>query len=354
MRLVVALLLLAPAAQATPPEPDLGAVKPDANTQSRAEVAVAQQNIKQTIAILTDAWGRFSAAMSRPLPGAPIAARSAHRPALHLIPAGTFEMGSPDRESPRIDDEIQHTVTLTRPFLMMRTEVTQRQWSALMGNEPSFFADRPDAPVERVNWFEAVAFANALSKVEGLSACYTLTDCRAGYSAGDGCGEHDELCAGGFECTVQSHAYCAGYRLPTEAEWEYAARAGATASRHGAAREVSWYAENSGGVFEGGDNVGGKTQAVGRKTPNAWGLHDMLGNVQEWTGDWQAAYPDGSVVDPKGPESGEWRVYRGGSWLSNFEPRFAARSAYLPDQGGRAQGLRLIRVTVESSAAHDL
>jgi formylglycine-generating enzyme required for sulfatase activity len=192
------------------------------------------------------------------------------------VASGSFLMGTPPGEPLRQDEEIPRRVTLTRAFRIAATEVTQGQWLALMPrSRPQSGEDRP---VTSVSWKEAQEFCLELSKKEGKA-----------------------------------------YRLPTEAEWEYACRAG-RASPPVAGVElaaVAWYADDSEGT----------THPVGLKEPNAWGLHDMLGNVSEWTMDVYGPYPRGEgVEDPTGPATGSSRVVRGGSWRS-FPPalRCAAR-----------------------------
>ena len=177
---------------------------------------------------------------------------------LKLIPAGEFMMG----------DSSKHKVKLTKPFYIGIYPVTQKEWQKVMGSNPSYFKG-DDLPVEQVSWHDCQEFIGALNKKEG-----------------------------GWK-----------YRLPTEAEWEYACRAGSTTrfcygdddSRLG---EYAWYDANS----------NKKTHPVGIKRPNAWGLHDMHGNLWEWCEDWYGDYPSGEVTDPTGPSSGSARVDRGGSW----------------------------------------
>jgi formylglycine-generating enzyme required for sulfatase activity len=188
-----------------------------------------------------------------------------------------------------------------------------------------------------VNWYSAVGFANALSVREGLSPCYTLTGCS---DAANGWkdGAHSG-CSGATFAGLS----CTGYRLPTESEWEYAARSGTTTATYAGnvtgtdcddrtLPPIAWFCGNS----------DGRTQSVATRQANAWGLYDMLGNVYEWTWDWYGTYP-GAVTDPLGPSSGSRRVLRGGGW-DDYESR--ARAAYRyrgPDDRGSDYGFRLAR-----------
>lgn len=196
---------------------------------------------------------------------------------LAWIPAGEFLMGSPFDDASRMPDELPRRVVITRPFRMGVTEVTQAEWRAVMDASPSRFPG-DDRPVEMVSWKDAVEFCRRLSEREGKV-----------------------------------------YRLPTEAEWEYACRAGRERPpAPGRLPALAWFAENS----------GKETHPVAGKRPNRWGLYDMLGNVAEWCADGYGPYADeATVTDPTGAtEEGAPRVVRGGSWL-HFAPacRPAAR-----------------------------
>lgn len=267
--------------------------------------------------------------------GRPVASATAHRPALMPIPAGEFTMGSPAEEQGRDNDETQHTVTLTRPILMMRTEVTQAQWTAVMGANPSYFKNCPDCPVERVSWFDAVAYANALSHREGRSACYALTNCAG--APGTGCAGRQVGCDGNYQCAVEPRRMCTGYRLPTEAEWEYAARAGDRSVRYGPVASVAWYDGNS-------DE---RSHPVSEKPANAWGLRDMLGNAWEWCWDrYERGLDD--ARDPQGAASGDKRTFRGGSWVDKARTTRAADRGYGgPMRQGHNLGFRLVRAHIK-------
>ncbi len=251
-----------------------------------------------------------------------------------LIPDGMFEMGSPATEQQHDADEAPvHLVFITRSFYMKQTEVTQGEWKSRMQYDPSSNTEcGADCPVEYVNWFDAVSYANALSTHEGLEPCYTLKNC----SGTPG----DDLDG----CTVTFVGiHCNGYRLPTEAEWEYAARAGATGATYGPIDGISWHYGNS----------PNKTKQVGTRTANAWGLYDVLGNVAEWVNDWYVSnYYSTCTKDctnPIGPATGSGKVIRGGS--CNVEAKYhrlASRLGLGPGLRDFHRGFRLARTVPQA------
>ena len=234
------------------------------------------------------------------------------------INGGTFTMGSPANEPERDDDETQHQVTVIS-FYMGKNEVTQKEYQEVMGTNPSDYKGN-NLPVERVSWFDAVDYCNKRSQREGLTPVYTYTISGSGYIR-----------------TITWNCSANGYRLPTEAEWEYACRAGtATAYNTGAGinNNTGWYDANSGDT----------PHPVGQKPANAWGLYDMHGNVWEWCWDWYGAYPGGAQTDPVGAASGSARVMRGGCWIlpAHFA-RSACRGYIDPDNQFFFLGFRLAR-----------
>ena len=237
------------------------------------------------------------------------------------IEPGIFPMGSPDKEPDRNSNEAQHWVELTQGFSMGKHPVTQAQYRAVMGYNDSYFRD-DNQPVERVTWYDAIEFCNKLSEAEGLQTVYLI---------------NNRVPASGYpitDATVTPNWKRNGYRLPTEAQWEYACRAGTTTAYNTGAvisGATGWYDANS----------GSKTHPVGQKPANKWGLYDMHGNVFEWCWDWYAVYPGGTQTDPEGPGSGADRVVRGGSW--NYYGR-SARSAYraYDNPDNRYFGFRLV------------
>ena len=200
---------------------------------------------------------------------------------LVLTPKGTFMMGSPESEEARFEDETQHEVTISKDYYLGVHEVTQAQYEKVMGTKPSYFqgdeikGSSTNNPVESVSWLDAVEFCKKLSDLP------------------------EEKAAGRV------------YRLPTEAEWEYACRAGSKSaySFGESSKSLGDYA-----WFDGNSN--NQTHPVGEKKANAWGLYDMHGNVWEWCSDWYGEYPNGAVSDPVGPREGSDRVNRGGGWYN--------------------------------------
>jgi formylglycine-generating enzyme required for sulfatase activity len=257
------------------------------------------------------ATARQDYAMARP-PAPPEDDREFTSPTLGakfvLIPAGTFMMGSPSSESGRDNSETQHRVTINQPFYMQTTEVTQGQWKRLMGHNPSHFSScGEDCPVEQVSWSDVQDFIRKLNSMEGTDK----------------------------------------YRLPTEAQWEYAARAGTTTPFNTGDCLGTEQANYDGNNPQTGCPKGEyrrKTMRVGSFSPNAWGLYDMHGNVWEWVQDWKGDYPSGSVNDPEGPSSGSYRVYRGGSWDNSARVcRSAIRLHSFPGNRYNGLGFRLLR-----------
>ncbi len=219
---------------------------------------------------------------------------------LQWISAGSFTMGSPSTEFGRDSDETEHAVTLSQGFWMGKVEVTQAQWQAVMGINPSVYGGNPNRPVENVSWNDCQSFLTAINAL-GLGS----------------------------------------FRLPTEAEWEYACRA-STATRYywgedplnGEIDFYAWFGENSGAT----------PHEVGSKLANLWGLFDMSGNVWEWTADRYGDYPSGPVTDPTGPASGSYRAIRGASWKNtSYYCRSAGRFHVSPSYHDGLLGFRLVR-----------
>jgi formylglycine-generating enzyme required for sulfatase activity len=214
-----------------------------------------------------------------------------------LIPAGSFVMGSTPYAAGDADETPDHKVTLTQPFLLGKHEVTQEQWTAVMGKNPSHFKG-PKLPVDTVSWNDCQQFFAKLREKTGRT-----------------------------------------FSLPTEAQWEYACRAGSKARwRFGdqpdALVDYAWFNKNSGNV----------THPVGTKKPNAWGVHDLYGNLGEWCSDWYGnPYPKGDATDPQGPPSGQSKVIRGGAWGDDpINARSAYRNANGPDGKHDGIGFRCV------------
>jgi formylglycine-generating enzyme required for sulfatase activity len=250
----------------------------------------------------------------------------AHGGTMIKIDAQTFEMGcTAGMSSCALDESPAHDVTLTNDFYIGETEVTQGEYEAMMGTNPSFFSGcGADCPVEQVSWHMSAAFANAVSDSEGLEQCYTCT--------GSGTSTN---------CTIAAEPYsCGGYRLPTEAEWEAAARCGEDTLYAGSTviGDVALYRFNSGLTLH----------TVATKASNACGLYDMSGNLWEWTQDWysSSSYSSSPGTDPGGATSGDYRVGRGGGW-GHFPTgaRVANRNMYGPTDRFSDGGLRLLRTS---------
>jgi formylglycine-generating enzyme required for sulfatase activity len=220
-----------------------------------------------------------------------------------LVEPGSFFMGSPAEETGRHGDEDPvRQVKITRPYYLGKYEVTQQQWEAIMGNNPSIFYDYPESgnhPVDMISWDDAAEFISKLN-AEGIGQ----------------------------------------FRMPTEAEWEYACRAGSTARFYWGddpgyklLNQYAW----------GYSRAEGRSHPVGSKEPNAWGFYDLSGGVWEWCSDWRGDYNPADTLDPQGPAEGKSRIYRGGSWFNEPEAlRSANRHGHPPDTRGSNSGLRLV------------
>ena len=238
------------------------------------------------------------------------------------IPKGSFIMGGAKGETL---ERPLHKVELSRSFYIGETEVTQQLFKEIMGYEPvKFWGDAckgythnpsDDNPVYCVSWYESIKFANALSKRDGLEQCYLIKRGKLYWPKG-------------LDCT--------GYRLPTEAEWEYAARARQKGhyGGHDDPNATAWYWDNS----------NQKLSAVRSKEPNNWGVYDMCGSVWEWVWDFYGDYTRDAQVDPYGPEFGDYRVRRGGSWFNGAEgTRVGTRLRERPRNHFSLIGFRLVR-----------
>jgi formylglycine-generating enzyme required for sulfatase activity len=218
------------------------------------------------------------------------------------IPSGEFLIGSPENEPDRFQDETQHRVAVSKPFMMGMTEVTQAQYQAIMNTNPSS-SKQPQHPVENISWLDAVSFCQALSALPEEREARRV------------------------------------YRLPTEAEWEYACRGDTATAFHfgdesSEIGDYAWYK---------GNTTGGTSFAVKQKKPNAWGLYDMHGNVNEWCSDWYGEYETADAVDPKGAISGAERVLRGGSYNDTSKLlRSASRMSYPEGSAFPYVGFRVV------------
>jgi formylglycine-generating enzyme required for sulfatase activity len=228
------------------------------------------------------------------------------------INGGTFLMGSPLNEPERYSNEVQHQVTVSSLYVG-KYEVTQTEYQAVMGTNPSDFKGY-NLPVENISWYDAVEYCNRLSQREGLTPAYQIS---------------------GTNVTCDWNAN--GYRLPTEAEWEYACRAGTTTAYNTGntiSTNTGWYKDNSNSA----------THPVGQKSANVWDLYDMHGNVWEWCWDWYDKYSSIEQTNPRGPSSGSSRVLRGGSWfIYGRDLRSAYRNYSSPFGRSNNIGFRLVR-----------
>jgi uncharacterized repeat protein (TIGR02543 family) len=234
-----------------------------------------------------------------------------------------------------------YTITLTNGFYMGKYTVSQEQYQAVMGNNPSSFSSNPASgevqgrrPVESVSWYDAIVFCNKLSIAEGLIAAYRINNSTDPSDWGA-----VPTSSNATWDAVQVVAGSTGYRLPTEAQWEYACRADTTTTWSFGSNEsdltnYAWYDENSNYI----------THEVGKKLPNAWGLHDMHGNVYEWCWDWFGSYPNTAQADPTGSASGSSRLLRGGNWGNWAEGTASANRNYNnPSNRDGNYGFRLLR-----------
>jgi formylglycine-generating enzyme required for sulfatase activity len=271
-------------------------------THSRGWVAVGHTALLAGLLVLLPAHASdvHAADTARPIPGAKWTV-----PELGLamvpIPSGSFTMGSPaDERGRQANEGPQMEVTISKPFWLGATEVTQQQWEALMGSNPSQHKKGAEYPVEMVSWIQAVEFCAKLTERERAASRIP-----EGYA----------------------------YALPTEAQWEYACRAGTTGPHHGKIDDVAWHFKAT---------EGENTKPVGQKQPNAWGLFDMHGNVWEWCADWFGPYSGGRQIDPRGPSSGTIRIVRGGSYGEKpVDSRSAFRAGFKPERQGNSVGFRV-------------
>jgi formylglycine-generating enzyme required for sulfatase activity len=267
--------------------------------------------------------------MAGPETGAP--------PDLVYIHGGAFTMGSPLSEVSRRDNETQRRVTVG-PFYLGKYEVTQEEYEAVMGTNPSYFKGKR-LPVERTSWYDAVEYCNRRSEREGLTPAYTIDKTREDPSNTN---PFDPL-----RWLVVWNRDADGYRLPTEAEWEYACRAG-TATPFNTGDNITTESANYDGNFPYNNKPRGlyreHTTETGSFPPNPWGLYDMHGNVMEWCWDWYGSYDPEARTAPPGAASGASRIRRGGSWVSDARHvRSAYRPSVVPSYRDNYLGFRLAR-----------
>ena len=244
-----------------------------------------------------------------------------------LVKAGTFVMGAAPDEPGRSDEEAQHQVEITKNFFISSHEVTQKEWESVMGNgvasqrnkEDSkwkLYGEGADFPMYYISWNDAVEFCNKLSSKNGLTPCYS----------GSG---------SGIKCNFEAN----GYRLPTEAEWEYASRGGHNGkgtmySGSDQFDNVAWQKRNSGNTIH----------PVGQLSPNELGIYDMSGNVYEWCWDIYEPHKTSAVKNPAGAASGDKRIIKGGSWgLGGYNCRSAYRQPFDPVRRSHSIGMRIVK-----------
>ena len=245
-------------------------------------------------------------------------------PAMVLVNGGIFQMGSTNGED---DEKPVHFVNISS-FFIGKCEVTQAEWLATMGSNPSNFTGDLNRPVEKVSWYDILVYCNKRSIAEGLTPCYTINGSTDPTTWGSVPTDDNNASWDAATCNWLA----TGYRLPTEAEWEFAARGGNSSkgyiySGSNTVGDISWNGINSGNT----------THAVGTKVPNELGLYDMSGNVWEWNWDWYGDYS----TNPTGAATGSYRVFRGGSF--SFGCRVADRSNYYPYGRHDFIGFRVVK-----------